>query len=102
VIVGALTSVTGRLVRVVRAHGRGADGAAGIHALGAPTPGVPRRLGWDNAPPHQARPATTAAAAQAIAVLRLPVRAPDLNPLEDRWRSLKGVAGSQPRRRGDR
>jgi hypothetical protein len=94
VIVGARTSVTGPLVRVVREHGRGEDGAAGVQALGEPTPGVPRRLGWDNAPPHLARAATTAAAAQAIAILRLPVRAPDLNPLEDRWRSLKGVVAA--------
>lgn len=94
VIVGALNIVTGTLVRVVREHGRGEDVAAGIRALGEPTPGVPRRLVWDNAPPHQTRPATTAAADQAIELLRLPFRAPELNPLEDLWRSLKGVVAA--------
>jgi len=94
VIVGALNIVTGTLVRVVREHGRGEDVAAGLRALGEPTPGVPRLLVWDNAPPHQARAATTAAAEQAIEILRLPFRAPELNPLEDLWRSLKGVVAA--------
>jgi transposase len=94
VIVGALNSVTGKLVRAVREHGRGAAVAAGLQALGEPTPGVPRLLVWDNDPPHQARAATTAAAEQEIELLRLPVRAPELNPLEDRWRSLKGVVAA--------
>jgi transposase len=94
VIMGALNIMTGKLVRVVREHGRGADVAAGLQALGEPTPGVPRRLVWDNAPPHQARAATTAAAEQELELVRLPVRAPDLNPLEDRWRSLKGVVAA--------
>ena len=94
VIVGALNIVTGTLVRVVRAHGRGADVAAGLQALGEPTPGVPRLLVWDNAPPHQARAATTAAVDQEIELLRLPFRAPELNPLEDLWRSLKGVVAA--------
>jgi transposase len=94
VIVGALNILTGTLVRVVRAHGRGEDVAAGMRALGEPTPGVPRRLVWDKAPPHQARAATTVAAEQEIEILRLPFRAPELNPLEDRWRSLKGVVAA--------
>lgn len=94
VLVGVLNIVTGTLVRVVREQGRGADVAAGIRALGEPTPGVPRLLVWDNAPPHQARPATTAAAEQEIEIVRLPFRSPELNPLEDLWRSLKGVVAA--------
>ena len=94
VIMAALNIVTGQLVRVVREHGRGAAVAAGLRALGEPTPGVPRLLVWDNAPPHQARAATTAAAEHELEILRLPFRAPELNPLEDRWRSLKGVVAA--------
>jgi transposase len=50
-----------------------------------------RLLIWDNALPHQARVARGAAEALDIEIVKLPFRSPELNPLEDLWRSLKAV-----------
>jgi transposase len=94
VIVGALNIVTGEVIRVVREQGRAADIAAGVEALGEPSPDVPRLLVWDNAPPHQARAARAAAQRLEIEIVKLPFRSPDLNPLEDLWRSLKAVVAA--------
>jgi transposase len=49
---------------------------------------------WDNAPPHQARVARGAAEALDIEIVKLPFRSPELNPLEDLWRSLKAVVAA--------
>jgi transposase len=56
--------------------------------------GVRRLLIWDNAPPHQARVARGAAEALGIEIVKLPFRSPELNPLEDLWRSLKAVVAA--------
>jgi transposase len=53
-----------------------------------------RLLIWDNAPPHQARVARGAAEALDIEIVKLPFRSPELNPLEDLWRSLKAVVAA--------
>jgi transposase len=94
VIVGALNVLTGKVVRVVRERSRGEDVAAGLAAFAEPAPDVPRLLVWDNAPPHQTAVARRAAAERGIEVMKLPFRAPELNPLEDLWRSLKGVVAA--------
>ena len=49
---------------------------------------------WDNAPPNQARVARGAAEALGIEIVKLPFRSPELNPLEDLWRSLKAVVAA--------
>jgi transposase len=66
--------------------------AAGIEALGKAR--IPRLLVWDNAPPHQAQVARGAAEALGIEIAKLPLRSPELNPLEDLWRSLKAVVAA--------
>jgi putative transposase len=90
--VGFLNVVTGKLVREVRRKSRGEDIAAGVGALGSAE--VPRLLVWDNAPPHQARIARGTAETLGIEIAKLPFRSPDLNPLEDLWRSLKAVVAA--------
>ncbi len=94
VIVGALNVRTGALVRVVRERSRGEDIAAGLAAYGGAEPEKPRLLIWDNAPPHQAKRARQAAEEQEIKLAKLPYRSPELNPLEDLWRSLKRVVAA--------
>ena len=84
---GFLNVLTGKLVRTVRQRGRGEDIAAGVQTLGDAEV-VRRLLIWDNAPPHQARVARGAAEALGIEIVKLPFRSPELNPLEDLWRSL--------------
>jgi transposase len=92
-VVGFLNVLTGKLVRTIRQRGRGEDIAAGVQALGDAR--VRRRLLiWDNAPPHQARIARGAAEALGIEIVKLPFRSPELNPLEDLWRSLKAVVAA--------
>lgn len=91
-VVGFLNVVTGELVRVIRRRSRGEDVAAGIEALGGAR--KPRLLVWDNAPPHQAKVARGAAQASGIEIVKLPFRSPELNPLEDLWRSLKAVVAA--------
>jgi transposase len=56
---------------------------------------VRRLLIWDNAPPHQAEVARGAAGALGIEMAKLPFRSPELNPLEDVWRSLKAVVAAK-------
>ena len=75
-----------------RQRGRGEDIAAGVQTLGDAS--CRRLLIWDNAPPHQARIARGAAEALGIEIVKLPFRSPELNPLEDLWRSLKAVVAA--------
>jgi transposase len=91
-VVGFLNVLTGKLVRTVRPRGRGEDIAAGVQTLGDTQ--VRRLLIWDNAPPHQARVARESAEALGIEIVKLPFRSPELNPLEDLWRSLKAVVAA--------
>jgi transposase len=91
-VVGFLNVLTGKMVRVVRQRSRGKDVAAGVEALGGSK--APRLLVWDNAPSHQAGVARGAAQALGIEIVRLPFRSPELNPLEDLWRSLKAVVAA--------
>ena len=51
-ILGALNATTGELVPTVRERCRTDDVLAGVEALGAVRPAVPKLLIWDNAPPH--------------------------------------------------
>lgn len=89
-VFGALNAATGELVRVVRQRGRGDDAAAALEALGAVRPGVPKLLVWDNAPPHHPKPVKAAALVAGVELAFLPFRAPELMPLAERWRGLKG------------
>jgi transposase len=91
-VVGFLNVLTGKLVRTVRRRGRGEDIAAGVQTLADAE--CRRLLIWDNAPPHQARLARGAAEALDIEIVKLPFRSPELNPLEDLWRSLKAVVAA--------
>jgi transposase len=91
VLHGALNVATGELVCLARARGRGEDAAAGVAALGACRPRVPKLLIWDNAPPHHTRLVRETAEAAGIALGWLPFRSPELNPCEDLWRRLKAV-----------
>jgi transposase len=91
-VVGFLHVLPGKLVRTVRQRGRGEDIAAGVRKLG--DAGVRRLLIWDNAPPHQARVARDATEALGVEIVKLPFRSPELNPLEDLWRSLKAVVAA--------
>ena len=96
-VVGFLNVFTGKLVRTIRQRGRGEDIAAGVRMLGDAVgdAGVRRRLLiWDNAPPHQARVARDATEALGVEIVKLPFRSPELNPLEDLWRSLKAVVAA--------
>jgi transposase len=97
VLHGALNVATGELVCVARERGRGEDAAAGVAALGACRPRVPKLLIWDNAPPHHTRLVRETAEAAGIALGWLPFRSPELNPCEDLWRLMKGaVAANSP------
>jgi hypothetical protein len=94
VVHGALTIVTGELLRVVRERSRGADSAALVAAVAARTPAGASLLVWDNAPPHPTRRARETAEATGIAVVPLPYRSPELMPCEAgarwaAWRELK-------------
>ncbi len=88
-ILGALNATTGELVRTVRERCRTDDVVAGVEALGAVRPAVPKLLIWDNAPPHMPHRVRDAARGAGIAVAFLPFRSPELMPLEDLWRGLK-------------
>lgn len=90
VVHGALHPGTGELVRVVRERHRADDSLALVAALGAVRPQVPKLLVWDNAPPHQPHRVREAAQAAGITVTFLPFRSPELMPLEELWRALKG------------
>jgi len=94
VLHGALNVRTGELVCVAREHGRGEDAAAGVAALGACRPAVPKLLIWDNAPPHHTRLVRQTAEAAGIVLGWLPFRSPELNPCEDLWRRLKAVVAA--------
>ena len=88
-ILGARNVGTGELVRTVRPRCRTDDVLAAVQALGGVRPAVPKLLIWDNAPPHHPHRVREAAAAAGITLAFLPVRAPELMPLEDLWRGLK-------------
>jgi transposase len=60
-----------------------------VAALGAVRPDLPKLLIWDNAPPHQPHRVRDAAQNLTITLAVLPVRSPELMPLEDLWRGLK-------------
>lgn len=90
VVHGALNALTGELVRTVTTTSKTADVVGAVTALGAVRPGVPKLLVWDNAPPHQPKVVRAAADATGIEVAFLPFRSPELMPLEDLWRGLKG------------
>jgi len=89
-VFGALHAASGELVRAVRERGRADDALAFVAALGAVRPGVPKLLVWDNAPPHHPGRVTEAARLAGIELAFLPFRAPELMPLEELWRQLKG------------
>jgi transposase len=93
-ILGALNVASGELVRTVRERGRTDDVLAAVAALGAVRPAAPKRLIWDNAPPHHPHRGRDAAAAAGITVAFLPFRAPELKPLEDVWRGLKATVAA--------
>jgi len=86
VVHGALNAATGELVTWGRERRRPDDGAAFVEALGQVRPDVPKRLVWENAPPHHPTPVQAAAAAAPITLAFLPFRAPELMPGEERWR----------------
>lgn len=90
VVHGALNATTGELVRTVTTTSRTADVVGAVEALGAVRPGVPKLLVWDNAPPHQPTAVRAAAEGAGIELAFLPFRSPELMPLEDVWRGLKG------------
>jgi transposase len=90
VVLGALNAASGELVRVVRERGRADDVAALVAALGTVRPAVPKLLVWDNAPPHQPTRVKHAALLAGIEPIFLPFRAPELMPLEEVWRGMKG------------
>jgi hypothetical protein len=52
VVHGALNAATGEWVTRIRERSRQDDCAAFVAALGQVRPDVPKRLVWDNAPPH--------------------------------------------------
>ena len=94
VVHGALNAATGELVRTVTATSRTGDVVGAVEALGAVRPGVPKLLVWDNAPPHRPKRVREAAALAGIELAFLPFRAPELMPLEDVWRGLKGTVAA--------
>ncbi len=90
VVHGALNATTGEVVRMVTTTSKTADVVGAVAALGAVRPEVPKLLIWDNAPSHQPKAVRVAAEAAGIELAFLPFRAPELMPLEDLWRGLKG------------
>jgi transposase len=90
VVHGALRPNTGELVCVVRERHRADDSLALVAALGTVRSQVPKLLLWDNAPPHHPHRVRDAAQAAGITVAFLPFRSPELMPLEELWRGLKG------------
>jgi hypothetical protein len=90
VVHGALNATTGELVRTVTATSKTGDVAAAVETPGAVRPTAPKLLIGDNAPPHQPKRVRAAAALAGIDLAFLPFRAPELMPLEDVWRGLKG------------
>lgn len=94
VIHGALNVYRGELVQLVRERSRQDDCIAFLEQLGRVRHAVPKLLIWDNAPPHHPKRVLAAAHAAHITIAWLPFRAPELNPLEDLWRLLKGVVAA--------
>lgn len=75
--------VTGQLVRLVRERCRTADTHAFVEHLGRVRPKIPKRVVWDNAPPHHPKGVRQAAEQAHIQMAFLPFRAPELMPCED-------------------
>ena len=88
-ILGALHATTGELVRLVRERCRTADVQAIVELLALVRPNVPKLLIWDNAPLHMPLPVRQTVAEAGITIAFLPVRSPELMPLEELWRGLK-------------
>ena len=86
----ALNVRTGEVVIQVRERSRGVDVLTLIDALGQLRPTQPKFLIWDNAPPHKPKIVRAALDSAGITVGWLPFRAPELNPCEDLFLSLKG------------
>jgi hypothetical protein len=82
------------------ARSRQDDGNAFLERLGAVRPAVPKLLIWDTAPlwntapPHPPKRVLATAEATHITSAWRPFRAPELNPLEERWRLLKAVVAA--------
>ena len=93
-ILGALNVTTGELVHIVRERCRTDDVLAVVEALGAVRPKVPKLLIWDNAPPHLPHRVRDTAQAAGITIAFLPFRSPELMPLEELWRGLKGTVAA--------
>ncbi len=55
---------------------------------------MPKRLVWDNAPPHHPQRVQAMAEAAHITLAFLPFRAPELMPCEDLWRLTKAVVAA--------
>lgn len=93
-ILGALNATTGELVPTVRERCRTDDVLAGVEALGAVRPAVPKLLIWDNAPPHMPHRVRDAARDAGITLAFLPFRSPELMPLEELWRGRKATVAA--------
>lgn len=93
-ILGALNAATGELVCTVRERCRTDDVLAAVQALGAVRPAVPTLLIWDNAPPHHPHRVRDLAQEAGITLALLPLRSPELLPLEELWRGLTAVVAA--------
>jgi hypothetical protein len=94
---GALNAASGDCVTLIRARSRQDDCLSCVERLAQVPPDGPKRLVWDNAPPHHPKRVAAAAAAAHIQIAWLPFRSPELMPCEDLWRRSKTqVAANRP------
>jgi transposase len=94
VVHGARNAATGACVHLIRARRRQDDGLACIAALSQVRPEVPKRLIWDNAPPHHPKRVLASAERAHSTIAWLPFRAPERHPGEDLWRLMKTVVAA--------